>query len=226
MTARPTYYPDWAVTDVVDPVSGQHNCVLPPTAYRTGEGWTRGELPPRNYLNWWQNDVGLWMRYLDERIFGDRENVFVNGVSSLATGVPTWRQGGLNPEYGWIHGGSGVGADEISLMINCDLPRGAIVSEVHVNYYNGHPTNDYAPHVKMHDAYAVESFDDTAPTLTATWADFTALTAVPAGHWGWRYITGLAHVMVQGRRAIAVVTNAVSGDMIAGVRICWHQSNT
>lgn len=66
MTARPGSWIDWALTLVVDAISGQNNRVEPPAAWTTGEGWKLGEKPPRNYLNWWQYMASLWVRYLDE----------------------------------------------------------------------------------------------------------------------------------------------------------------
>ena len=58
---RPPEFPDWA-TGPSDP----SDIVRPPPA-RVADGWNPAERPPAQHFNWWQNLVGLWQRWLDER---------------------------------------------------------------------------------------------------------------------------------------------------------------
>jgi len=67
MADRPEKFPDWALDNVVDPVSFQNNVVEPPDA-RKLSGWTRFEVPPRQWFNWLFRITTLWIRYLDSRV--------------------------------------------------------------------------------------------------------------------------------------------------------------
>ena len=58
---RPTDHPDWA-TAPSDPTD-----LVRPPAGRLADGWNPAERPPAQHFNWWQNLVGLWARWLDER---------------------------------------------------------------------------------------------------------------------------------------------------------------
>lgn len=55
----PTKYPDWATDGA--------NTVEPP-AGKVAAGWLPAEQPPAGWFNWWQHIVGLWTRWLEERI--------------------------------------------------------------------------------------------------------------------------------------------------------------
>lgn len=61
--SRPSEYPDWATVEQTDPVSGQLNRVKPSTD-KQEEGWTRQEIPPRQWFNWTMWITGRWVRYL------------------------------------------------------------------------------------------------------------------------------------------------------------------
>lgn len=61
--ARPTEYPDWATTDVVDGTSGQNNVVAPSSAKQL-VGWNRREKPPRQWFNWMGRLTGQWIRQI------------------------------------------------------------------------------------------------------------------------------------------------------------------
>ena len=58
---RPADHPDWA-TAPSDPTD-----IVRPPAGRLADGWNPAERPPAQHFNWWQNLVGLWTRWLDER---------------------------------------------------------------------------------------------------------------------------------------------------------------
>lgn len=62
MTA-PTEYPDWALSNAVDPISGQPNVVTPPLE-KQDKGWAFGEFPPRQWFNWLGRWTALWIKYL------------------------------------------------------------------------------------------------------------------------------------------------------------------
>lgn len=67
MVDRPTVYPKWADVDETDPVSGQSNVVEPPTA-REDSGWTRREIPPRQWMNWLHRWTYRWIAWFDQEL--------------------------------------------------------------------------------------------------------------------------------------------------------------
>lgn len=64
MPDRPEVHPDFAMDDVLDPVSGQPN-VVQPSAPKQGTGWSRYEKPPRQYMNWLHRTTAQWIRWLE-----------------------------------------------------------------------------------------------------------------------------------------------------------------
>ncbi len=66
MAEKPNEFPDWATGEQTDPVSGQTNRVQPPAGQQVS-GWTRREIPPRQWWNWNQWTNSRWLRWLDER---------------------------------------------------------------------------------------------------------------------------------------------------------------
>lgn len=66
VVTKPTDSADWATTEQINPVSGESNYVEPPST-QIEFGWTYLQKPPRQYFNWWQRVVGLWVRYLEYR---------------------------------------------------------------------------------------------------------------------------------------------------------------
>ena len=66
MAQKPDKFPDWATEEEIDEVSGQANFVEPPES-RKESGWTRREIPPRQWFNWLARKTGLWFRWLEER---------------------------------------------------------------------------------------------------------------------------------------------------------------
>lgn len=89
---RPTVYPLW--TD------GNSTKVTQPPSVQQLSGWTPGEPPPPDYLNWLQWMNGLWIAYLDNTLNGDATGLnldqtmrLINGGSwswNATTGVLTW----------------------------------------------------------------------------------------------------------------------------------------
>jgi hypothetical protein len=63
-TDRPNDYPDWAMLDKIDPISGENNAIKPP-AIRAATGWNFREVGLRNWINWLHRNTALWIRYLD-----------------------------------------------------------------------------------------------------------------------------------------------------------------
>ena len=87
MADKPEKFPDWAIEDEVDEVSGQLNVVEPP-AQRFDSGWTRREIPPRQWMNWLARKTGLWFRWVEDRI----ESLGTASLADTGTGdndVPT-----------------------------------------------------------------------------------------------------------------------------------------
>ena len=62
--AKPTEYPEWATSLVVDGTSGQDNRVEP-TAGLKSDGWPRIGFPPRQYANWQFYKINQWIEHFD-----------------------------------------------------------------------------------------------------------------------------------------------------------------
>lgn len=62
--AKPEHFPDWATDEQIDEISGQANYVEPPDA-RKQFGWTRREIPPRQWFNWLARQTWLWLQWID-----------------------------------------------------------------------------------------------------------------------------------------------------------------
>ena len=69
MAQKPDKFPDWATEEEIDEVSGQANFVEPPD-FRKESGWTRREIPPRQWFNWLARKTGLWLRWVEDRLEG------------------------------------------------------------------------------------------------------------------------------------------------------------
>ncbi|HLV84241.1 MAG TPA: hypothetical protein VKY62_10735 [Devosia sp.] len=82
MADRPEDHPDFAMDNVVDPVSGQNNSAKPPNPY-PARGWARNEIPPRQYDNWLKRTIALWIRWLEQKV-----DEF-SGIFNAATPEPT-----------------------------------------------------------------------------------------------------------------------------------------
>jgi len=67
MAQKPDKFPDWATEEEIDEVSGQANFVEPPD-FRKESGWTRREIPPRQWFNWLARKTGLWFRWVEEQL--------------------------------------------------------------------------------------------------------------------------------------------------------------
>lgn len=82
MADRPEDHPDFAMENVVDPVSGQNNSAKPPAPY-PARGWARNEIPPRQYDNWVKRTVSLWIRWLEQKV--DEFSGIFNAATPEAT---------------------------------------------------------------------------------------------------------------------------------------------
>jgi len=89
MATRPDKLPEWATVDEIDPVSGQSNVVEPPPE-RKESGWTRREIPPRQWFNWLARTVGKWIEWARDEIDALDGRVTTNESDlSDATNLPT-----------------------------------------------------------------------------------------------------------------------------------------
>lgn len=78
---KPTDYPEWASTDLVDGTSGQNNVVEPPEAFKDS-GFNRNQKPPRQWVNWLGRLTYQWIEWLDFRV--EQVNTANSGaISSL-----------------------------------------------------------------------------------------------------------------------------------------------
>jgi len=78
-TPRPSVFPDFAMTDVIDPSSLQPN-VVEPNAGKKNVGWVYNEKPPRQYFNWLSRMTSTWLHYADEQI-----TAIWNAITNVAT---------------------------------------------------------------------------------------------------------------------------------------------
>lgn len=59
-------YPRWATNIEINPDNGESNKYEPPEA-KKDKGWERGEVPPRQWLNYNADLIYQWIKYLDEK---------------------------------------------------------------------------------------------------------------------------------------------------------------
>ncbi len=78
MTPKPSVLPEWAMDDVQNGISGQYNVVEPPTEKKL-VGWNYLEKPNRQYWNWFQRQVSLWIAYFNDNLDFDSDTL-----------VPVW----------------------------------------------------------------------------------------------------------------------------------------
>jgi hypothetical protein len=88
---KPTQVAEWADT----------GSKVEPSEAKKDSGWVAPELPPDTYFNWWQNLVGNWTKWINERLFdgGDSEDF------KIQPPTPAGVAGDLT-----LKGGDGVGA--------------------------------------------------------------------------------------------------------------------
>ncbi len=90
---RPTEYPEWAQTDVVNPTSGQNNVVAADSAHKA-LGWDFKEKPPRQYFNWLGRLQEQWSRY-NEAASCERVQGLFCSRSASTLGVQEGRARGI-----------------------------------------------------------------------------------------------------------------------------------
>jgi len=66
MADKPTKYPRWATTDVIDPVTGINNAGEP-TDEKKLNGYFPQEPVARQWINWLFRTINQWIEYFDER---------------------------------------------------------------------------------------------------------------------------------------------------------------
>lgn len=84
--AQPTYYPDWATEDTTLPSTGQTNKVRPKNSLLT-IGWDKGQIPSAEEFNWELNNLGQWIRYLNDEVIAGLPDVYL--PKNAATSNPT-----------------------------------------------------------------------------------------------------------------------------------------
>lgn len=93
--AQPTYYPDWATEDTTLPSTGQTNKVRPKNSLLT-IGWDKGQIPSAEEFNWELNNLGQWIRYLNDEVIAGLPDVYLpkNGTQLTfegdISGTATW----------------------------------------------------------------------------------------------------------------------------------------
>lgn len=93
--AQPTYYPDWATEDTTLPSTGQTNKVRPKNSLLT-IGWDKGQIPSAEEFNWELNNLGQWIRYLNDEVIAGLPDVYLpkDGTQLTfegdITGTATW----------------------------------------------------------------------------------------------------------------------------------------
>lgn len=83
---KPTDYPNWANLNPVDGASGQ-NAIIAPNNTKINNGYGNQERPPRQDLNWFQNEKDKWDNYLKQILHEDYINGFdmSGGIRSVST---------------------------------------------------------------------------------------------------------------------------------------------
>ena len=74
----PSSFPDWAVQNQVDDVSGQNNVLVPPPE-KQQYGWSRLEFPVRQWFNWLFRTINDWIQYLAQQA---GQSIVTNGDGS------------------------------------------------------------------------------------------------------------------------------------------------
>jgi len=107
---RPTDTADFATNAAsTDPISGQLTKISPTTALVT-EGWQVSNYLARNVLNWWQNTVGKWIRYLTQE--RDKAQVTItdgNGVGLVPLDNTFYKITAINTVLGPTVHWTGIG---------------------------------------------------------------------------------------------------------------------
>ena len=93
--AKPTYYPDWATQTVTLPGTGNTNKIRPKETIRT-VGMDFGQVMTCEEVNWWFNNIGLWIHYLNDEFIPTLPKTYLPIVGTKitmagdATGSVTW----------------------------------------------------------------------------------------------------------------------------------------
>ena len=67
MATKPDKFPEWANDNPTDPVSGQSARVAPPQS-KKDSGWSREEVPPRQWFNWLFWKINQWVVWFEDRV--------------------------------------------------------------------------------------------------------------------------------------------------------------
>ncbi len=82
MTTRPDDFLNW--TPDADPLT-----VVDPPTLQKNTGWTAGEKPPFEYMNWQMYLIDQWLKYLDQAVFSDVSSLNLDQTMRLINGG-TW----------------------------------------------------------------------------------------------------------------------------------------
>ena len=67
MATKPDKFPEWANDNPTDPTSGQSARVAPPQS-KKDSGWSREEVPPRQWFNWLFWKINQWVVWFEDRV--------------------------------------------------------------------------------------------------------------------------------------------------------------
>jgi len=85
MVAKPSDLPQWATSNIVDPVSGQNNVLEPPPEKKT-DGWNRLEKPARNWFNWLGRLTYNWLNWFNQQESQARVVETTGVIADVVTG--------------------------------------------------------------------------------------------------------------------------------------------
>lgn len=91
---QPSELPEWALLDVLDPLSGQYNVVEPPQEVKN-EGWRIGEKPNRQWWNWYNRTVYDWIVYFN--------SIFSAGAATSQSLIPVWDGFTVQPSVNFLY---------------------------------------------------------------------------------------------------------------------------
>ena len=93
--AKPQYYPDWATQTVTLPGTGNTNKIRPKETIRN-VGMDFGQIMTCEEMNWILNNIGSWIRYMQDEFFPTLPTTYLPIVGTKitmagdATGEVTW----------------------------------------------------------------------------------------------------------------------------------------
>lgn len=124
-TSRPNIFPDWCMQDNSNGINNTPTKSAYPQS-KSDNGWDIGEIPPREWENYWKNLTAQWTRYFDEQI----AKISTVGVP-IGVALPTFPSlGGYNctaldfaDEFGFVLCNGQTILDETSIFNGKVIPN-------------------------------------------------------------------------------------------------------